>query len=269
VIPSGQIGLSAPNEDADYLRALSIFRNSSIVQYYLFFTSPQLGVDRGRITLGAFEQLPVPLFSDDQISQLSQLHKNFSEREHDVLLNNEDVQEELDDMVEKILNIPKNVGILAKDFMSVRLSLNEGKSHGIAVDLPSLETLFDYGSTLRDELDMFTGGNGLRHEIVLSRSKELVICSVEFIQSDDPIDVSIEEAQTESSALFAYIREKIKQRFSQWVYVQRSLRIFEDSRVYICKPPRLIDWTRTQALNDSDDIISEILSAQRRLNTVV
>ena len=57
VIPSGQIGLSAPSEDADYLRALSIFRNSSIIQYYLFFTSPQLGVDRGRITLEAFEKL--------------------------------------------------------------------------------------------------------------------------------------------------------------------------------------------------------------------
>jgi len=66
-----------------------------------------------------------------------------------------------------------------------------------------------------------------------------------------------------------YVQEKAKQQFSQWVYVRRSLRIFEDSRVYICKSARLIDWTKTQALNDSDDIISEILSARRRLHTVV
>lgn len=269
VIPSGQIGLSAPNEDADYLRALSVFRNSSIVQYYLFFTSPQLGVDRGRITLEAFEKLPIPLFSHYQISQLAQLHRDLSKRECDALVNNKDVQDELDNMVENSLGIPKNIGVLAKEFMRVRLSLNEGKSQGIAVNLPSLEALFDYGSTLRDELDIFTEGSGLRHKIVLSCSKELVVCLVEFIQSDDPVDVSTEEVQGESSTLFAYIREKTKQRFSQWVYVQRSLRIFEDSRVYICKSPRLIDWTRTQALNDSDDIISEILSAKRRLYTVV
>ena len=125
------------------------------------------------------------------------------------------------------------------------------------------------GSTLRDELDIFTEGSGLRHKIILSRSKTLVICSVEFIHSDDPIDVSVEEAQRESSTLFAFIREKTKQRFSQWVYVQRSLRIFEYAKVYICKSPRLIDWTRTQALNDSDDIIAEILSANRELHEVV
>jgi type I restriction-modification system DNA methylase subunit len=274
VIPSGQIGLSAPHEDADYLRALSIFRNSSIVQYYLFFTSPQLGVDRGRITLEAFQKLPVPLFSDYQISQLAQLHRDFSKRECDILLNNKDVQDELDNMVENSLDIPKNIGVLANEFMRVRLSLNEGKSQGIAINLPSLEALFDYGNTLRDELDIFTEGSGLRHKIVLNRSKELVVCSVEFIQSDDPIsdnpiNVSTEETQGESSALFASIREKTKQRFSQWVYVQRSLRIFEDSRVYICKSPRLIDWTRTQALNDSDDIIAEILSAKRELHEVL
>jgi hypothetical protein len=102
----------------------------------------------------------------------------------------------------------------------------------------------------------------------------LIVCSVEFIQldgpnSDNPIDVSTEETQGESSTLFASIWEKTKQQFSQWVYVQRSLRIFEDSRVYICKSPRLIDWTRTQALNDSDDIIAEILSANHQLHEVV
>jgi methylase of polypeptide subunit release factors len=269
VIPSGQIGLSAPSEDADYLRALSIFRNSSIIQYYLFFTSPQLGVDRGRITLEAFEKLPVPLFSDYQISQLAQLHKDFSKRECDSLVNNKNVQDELDNMLESSLDIPKNIGVLAKEFMRIRLSLNEGKSQGVAVNFPSLEVLFDYGSTLRDELDIFTEGSGLRHKIILSRSKTLVICSVEFIHSDDPIDVSVEEAQRESSTLFAFIREKTKQRFSQWVYVQRSLRIFEYAKVYICKSPRLIDWTRTQALNDSDDIIAEILSANRELHEVV
>lgn len=274
VIPSGQIGLSVPNEDAEYLRALSVFRNSSIAQYYLFFTSPQLGIDRGRITLKAFCKLPVPLFSDHQISQLAQLHREFSTRERESSLNEKNVQIELDKIVESCLSIPRNIGVLAKDFMRVRLSLNEGRSKGIAVDSPSLDALLEYGNTLRDELDAFTEGSGLRHKVFLEKSRDLIICSVEFIHSnnsnsDNPINVRAEEIKEESSTLFASIRKKTKQRFSQWVYVQRSLRIFEDSRSYVCKSPRLIDWTRTQALNDADDIIAEILSANRILQEAV
>ena len=127
------------------MRARTTVLNVDLV--YLFFTSPQLGVDRGRITLEAFEKLPVPLFSDYQISQLAQLHKDFSKRECDSLVNNKNVQDELDNMLESSLDIPKNIGVLAKEFMRIRLSLNEGKSQGVAVNFPSLEVLFDYGST--------------------------------------------------------------------------------------------------------------------------
>ena len=51
------------------------------------------------------------------------------------------------------------------------------------------------------------------------------------------------------------------QQFSQWVYIQRGLRIFDGSKVHIYKVPRLTNWTRTQALNDADDLIAEVLAA--------
>ena len=114
-------------------------------------------------------------------------------------------------------------------------------------------------------------GSGLQHRIRLICSTQLIICLVEFVRSDDPhaIDVTIEKGQSDLSTLLNSIQEKTKQQFSQWVYVQRSLRIFDRSKVYICKSPRLIDWTRTQALNDADDIITEILSANRVLQEAV
>jgi methylase of polypeptide subunit release factors len=268
VVTSGQIGLSASKEDADYLRALSILRNCSIIQYYLFFTSPQLGIDRGRITLDAFEKLPIPLFSDHQIKKLSRLHRKLVRRENRVSSINEDVQEILDNEVEDILKTPKTLGILARDFMKIRLSLNEGNSQGIAVTLPNLEDLLDYGKTIQCELDSFTEGSSLHHKIALTFSKDVIVCSIEFIHSDKFIEVTVEKVQQDSSLLISSVQQSIKQRFSQWVYVQRSLRIFEDSRVYICKSPRLIDWTRTQALNDADDIIAEILSVRCGLHEV-
>jgi hypothetical protein len=56
------------------------------------------------------------------------------------------------------------------------------------------------------------------------------------------------------------LREQLSERFSQWAYVDRSLQVFEEETVQIFKSPRLMDWTRTQALNDADAIIAEILA---------
>ena len=271
VIPDPQIGISSSELDSDYLRAISVVINSSIIQYFLFFISPSWGVGRSRVYVKDVRSIPLPKFSLHQIEELAKLQKKIAKLEEQTDILNVSLQQQLDDEVENLLMIPKNIGIIAREFVSTKLQLNQGKSVVSATAPPTEEHLQNYGLHLRNELDAFTEGSGLRHKVELTYSKQLIICSVEFVRSDDSmsIDVTVKKAQSDLSLLLNYIQEKAKQRFSQWVYVQRSLRIFEDSRIYICKSPRLIDWTRTQALNDSDDIISEILSARRRLHTVV
>ncbi len=271
VIPDPQIGLSASKADENYLRAVSVLLSSSVVQYFLFFRSPSWGVGRSRIYARDLKLIPLPNFSSHLVTELSKLQKRLEYLEK--LTNTSDVQLQklLDDAVEELLSIPNNVGIITREFISTRLQLNQGKSVVPATAPPNEEHLQEYGLYLRNELDAFTEGSGLWHKVELTYSKQLIVCSVEFLRSDSftSIDVTVKKAQGDLSLFLNYIQEKAKQEVNQWVYVQRSLRIFEKSRVYICKPPRLIDWTKTQALNDSDDIISEILSAQRRLHTVV
>ncbi len=269
VIPEPLIGIAADEADADYLRAVSILVNSSVIQYLLFFQSSSWGVGRSKIFPQALREVPMPNLSQQEIKELAQLQKRLSYLEEFTDTPDASLQLLLDDAVEDILLISRNIGIVAREFVSIKLQLNKGKSVVPATASPSLEDLHNYGLFLRDELDVFTEGTGLRHRIALTYSKNLIVCSVEFVRSDNSINVSVEKAQGDSLSFLAYIQEKTKQRFSQWVYVQRSLRIFDDSRVYICKSSRLIDWTRTQALNDSDDIIAEVLSANRELHEVV
>ncbi len=271
VIPEPQIGIAADEADADCLRAISVLINSSLVQYFLFFNSPSWGVGRSKIFPQALKKIPLPNFSQQNIDSLAQLQKRLAHLEEFTNTSSTELQRILDDSVQDLLSIPENIGIIAREFISIRLQLNKGKSIVPATASPSEEHLQKYGLYLRDELDAFTEGSGLRHKIGLAYSKQLIVCSVEFIYSDasTSIDITVEKAQENLSLLLNYMQEKAEQRFSQWVYVQRSLRIFEGSKVYICKPPRLIDWTRTQALNDSDDIIAEILSVKRDLHEAV
>jgi len=271
VIPDPQIGLSASKADEDYLRAVSVLLNSSVVQYFLFFRSPSWGVGRSRIYARDLKLIPLPDFSSQLVAELSKLQKRLEYLEKFTNTSDVQLQQLLDDAIEELLSIPKNVGITTREFISIRLQLNQGKSVVPATAPPDREHLHEYGLHLRDELDAFTEGSGLRHKVGLTYSKQLIVCSVEFVRSEvsTSINVSVEKAQGDLSLFLSYIQEKAKQRFSQWVYVQRSLRIFEDSRVYICKSPRLIDWTRTQALNDADDVIAEILSANFEFHEVV
>ncbi|NEP59357.1 MAG: N-6 DNA methylase [Symploca sp. SIO2G7] len=271
IIPHPKVGLSASKDSADHLRAISVLLNSSILNYYLFFQSSSWGVDRNLVSPKDLKSVAVPIMSSEQISELSCLQRELEHLEKNELLADSYLQERLDDSVENILELPKSIGFMARDFTQVRLNLNKGKAVVFATEKPQDSDLLEYGFCLRDELDAFTEGSGLRHKVELIYSKQLIVCSVEFIPSDAPIaiDVTVEKAQEDLSLLLNGIQEKAKQQFSQWVYVQRSLRIFEDSKVYICKSPRLIDWTRTQALNDSDDIIAEILSANRGLREVI
>jgi N-6 DNA Methylase len=271
VIPDPQIGISAGKADADYLRAISVLLNSSVVQYFLFFRSPSWGVGRSRIYAKDLKLIPLPDFSPQLVTKLSKLQKRLEHLEKFTDASDTSLQQLLDDAIEELLSIPKNTGIITREFISVRLQLNQGKSVVPATASPSEEYLQQYGLNLRDELDAFTEGSGLWHKVELTYAKQLIVCSVEFVRSDvsNAIDVTVEKAQGDLSLFLSYIQEKAKQRFSQWVYVQRSLRIFEDSRVYICKSPRLIDWTRTQALNDADDIIAEILVANREPHEAV
>ncbi len=268
VIPDPQIGISADKADADYLRAISVLLNSSIVQYYLFFRSPSWGVGRSRIYAKELKLVPVPDFSQYHISKLARFQERLAYLEEFTDTPDNELQRVLDETVEELLAVPKNIGVIAREFISVRLQLNQGKSLVPATESPNNDQLESYGLCLRNELDDFTEGSGLRHKIVLRYSKQQIVCSIEFVPSDQPVELSVEKAQRQDNELLAHIQKQAQQRFSQWVYVQRSLRIFENSKVHICKSPRLIDWTRTQALNDADDIIAEILSAKRGIDEV-
>jgi type I restriction-modification system DNA methylase subunit len=271
IIPHPKVGLSGSKDSADHLRAISVLLNSSILHYYLFFQSSSWGVDRNLISPKDIKGVPFPIMSAEQISELSSLQQQLEYLERSNIVSSRLLQDRLDDAIETILELPRNISIMARDFAQVRLKLNKGKAVVSVTEQPPEDALLKYGLCLRDELDTFTEGSGLWHKVELIYSKQMIVCSIEFIRADThtSIGVAVEKAQGDLSLFLNDIQERAKQRFSQWVYVQRSVRIFEDSKVYICKSPRLIDWTRTQALNDSDDIISEVLAANRGLHEVI
>ncbi len=115
-----------------------------------------------------------------------------------------------------------------------------------------------YGRTIRDELERFLL-NEAQPSVRLITADDLICCELQLspagTQQPQVIEVLNADDNSKTRGDMRKLREQLSERFSQWAYVDRSLRVFGEDAVQIFKSPRLMDWTRTQALNDADAII--------------
>lgn len=169
------------------------------------------------------------------------------------------LQDQLDNRLQEILNLPDDLYLLSKEFVQTRLALDTPSALSKITAPPGQNELLNYAQELRDELDSFSMGSAY-HLVTITYSDEWIECVVEITQQQKPYPITEDNIQTGDSNLFSELRDSLQEPFSQWAYIQRGLRLFDGPRVYLYKPARLIDWTRTQALEDANDIINSVLA---------
>lgn len=262
VLTHPRVGIAAPAAESDFLRALSVYLNSNIARYLAFFGSTSWGVDRSTFGLGDVEDIPAPEFSDEQITQLASLHREIArtrqeEEDEDLLRPEASSQaDELTPVVARVLGLPTSLGYLADDFVNVKLAINKGKTNSRATQAAEPAELQDYAEVLREQLDSFAG---IRHQIRIFPAFDFICCEIDSAPQKSATADVLFDTDPPDTAL-TEILKLLKSRRSQWVYVQRSFRVFAGNRLLLIKANRAIDWTRTQALLDSDDVIAEVLT---------
>ncbi len=264
VLPHPQVGLSGPAGDADYLRSISLLFASSFVRYLLFFDSPSWGIFTSTVGLRAVERTPVPALDQRLVYLLSSKHRELAALERQSVqrglyegddtepIGSSELQGLIDDSVGEILEIPGDLQIMARDFMGVRYLLNKGKTPKEAVGQVAPEMLSQYGRQLKAELDEFAQCS---HQIELFTKPSYVCCRIALTESPSGA-VSVHASDSSLDLLWS----ELMQEHSQWAYVQRSLRVFDRHTALLVKPNRVVDWTQSQALLDSDDVIAELVS---------
>jgi len=315
VIPPRQIGIAASKEDANHLRALSVYLSSSLVAYYLFFHAQQWGVFlyANLVSIAEVRRIPTPELTLGQVEELATLQEelvkvekqeisgfvsklrrqtqrldfNASHAAEDVVefsslmeLTRAEKQEskhfvsdlrarlrkKIDEKVFSLFKIPEDIRFLVSEFVQTRLPLDRPSATVSVTRKPTKEELLAYARVLRDELDDFSMGTTY-HRVTVTHSSELIGCTVEITQEDAPIPVnedSVKAGDLTTAKLLAELKDSLREKISQWVYIQRGLRLFDGPRFYIYKTPRLIDWTRTQAMNDASDIIGQVITTARK-----
>ena len=258
-----KLGVAAPENDSEWLRAVSVIWSSSITPYCLFLNlSAGWGISRSTIDLGDAEQMLMPRMTVESVAELAQLHGSFASEESD-LSDRADWQKRLDESVARVLKIPASIMLLAREFREYRLPLVKGKAPQTLTRKPDEKQLLAYARRLKTELDAFLEGKSRRHRVTVSNASIGIVATVELAENGSA-KAEVKNATPNETKDVRAILDMAEQQFSQWVYVRRSVRVFAGSKIYICKPARRLEWTETQSLLDAADLIAEVAEVRGR-----
>ena len=277
-IPPRQVGVAGHPGSEELLRALSLYLSSDFCTYHQFFLSPKWGVDQNLADLDTLKRLPVPLQHLDriEITKWGAVHRELvalSERKFTPMgwdaaceRRFSDLLSEVNSSVFRLLGIRSSERSLVEDFVHVNLELNKGKVTREAVRPPTNDEQELYLGTLRDYLDGFLSPRrGLRHRIEMIQDQKSGFFSVSLQKASAPVKPVVFGADHDGARTLLTLRERLRHKHSQWVYFDRSLKIYDRRRgvLYQFKPMQRLHWTRRQAVLDSDEIIAETVSEGR------
>jgi hypothetical protein len=100
---------------------------------------------------------------------------------------------------------------------------------------PNREALQAYAQQLTHDLDSFLDSGKIYHRVTIERSSDLICCTVEFVRSDHAFTPVVKDASSQNGHMFTRLQQELKEEFSQWVYVQRGLKMFGPSSVSLYK----------------------------------
>ncbi len=245
------------------MKAIAAIWTSTFSSYLLFFvTTAAWGIDRNLIDKGDAEHLPFPELTPERQASLCAAWEEAAVLESSGADFGK-VKELLDVRVAAALGLPDSVALVVGEFFRVRYQLNKGKSPANLRHQPDSDELVVYASRLKTELDSYLAGKA-HHRVVVLHSARGICASVTITKDKRPIAPQVKSADgPEAKTLDALLRSAEKQ-FSQWVYVKRSVRIFDGDTIHLIKPPRRLEWTQTQAMLDADDIIAEVIEERQR-----
>jgi hypothetical protein len=256
IIRHSKMGLSGASERE--MKAVAAVWNSHFTAYLLFFVlSSDWGIDRNLIDKGDAVHLPFPELTPERESALAAVW-DAAATEEAAGADFATVKSALTKGVASVLRIPAALTLVVREFFEVRYRLNKSMCPADLRLEPKVAHLEIYARRLRDSLDDFLGERG-RHRLRVLHGRDGIAVSVTLTQhSVQAHAIEIRQADGSDLVILNQLLAAAEERFSQWVYVMKSVRIFDGDTIHLIKPPRRLEWTSTQALLDADDLIGEV-----------
>ncbi len=263
--------IPTPNFTEDQIYELSEFHKSIQFQERKFIND-FLSELNNKLTSDQYSLIQETSLTNLDDYELQNYAWNFYRKEIKTFNENlrKNLQSKIDKKIYSILKIPNEIRNVITEFFDIKLKLD---TYSITDSLinkkANIRQLKFYAKSLRDELDSFMMREK-HHRISILYSDSLIECKIDMTDEKTPLPItqdSIQEGNLTINSLMTEINQTLKKQFSQWVYIQRGLKLYDDENnsIYLYKQPRLIDWTKTQAILDAGEIIKKNLSQSSNL----
>lgn len=273
VFLSSVLGISISNKNEKFHKALVACLNSTIASYYFFITSSSWGIDKGgRVQKNDARSFPALPYSMNE-TKINELAEKVDEiiaikNSNDIELNEKQgikkIREQIDEVIYKELNITSNERALIHNALNYSIVLHNRYKASHAEDCANIDNdIVPYAKTLSKTI-----GTTLKHidkgvwiEILNSNiDKEPVkIISLHFDNEHDFGSCKISRIDN-ISELLKDINKYSYEQHSESVYYRKVVKYYTRNVIYLVKPNQRRFWTISQALNDADDILIDLLN---------
>ena len=271
-VPARQIGISGQSSKQSLLKALSLYLSSDFARYSEFFRSPIMGVQESISNLDTLKTLPIPDFSDKELSILAQLYEQLAATE-DFYYNfvdivrfqsrREELEKQANELIYRILGLSVEDRLLVRDLVYERRKMLRGKVSQELIKAPSKAEIRAYIEVLKGQLDDFIGvEDRQQHALSVVYQSPSAMLEIRIVDASAVDTLQVRRADKTLAREFTELKNRLTRQYSQWLYFERSLTVFDGDRTYLFKPLERLSWLPSQALNDATDLIAQTLCAE-------
>lgn len=271
-VPARQIGISGQPSKQSHLKSLSLYLSSDFARYSEFFRSPIMGVQESISNLDTLKTLPIPDFSEKDLRILAQLYEQLAATENssggfidvlDLQSQREELEKQANELIYECLGLSPEERLLVHDLIHERRKMLRGKVSQELIKAPSKAEIRAYIEVLKGQLDDFIDvEDRQQHTISVVCQSPSAMLEIRIVDSSATDTLQVSRADKNLANEFIELRNRLTRQYSQWLYFERTLTVFDDDRTYLFKPLERLSWLPSQALSDATDLIAQTLCAE-------
>ncbi|MEN0048552.1 MAG: N-6 DNA methylase [Bacteroidota bacterium] len=258
-------------KNADYLKVIAAFLNSSIASYLMFLLTSDWGIERERIIPKDILTLPYPPDSFDEdiliniIEKYSKIIKvvesNFIDKEKRLA----QIELKIESIIWNALELSKTEKILIEDFLEYTLDAFQNKQKSIAYNPTNTNDRQQHAEFLCKTMNQYVDYD--KELSVWANVFELspripLNVTILYFNQDKQADEIITLPEKQIGQILRQMEKHSYEAHSESIYYRRFFRYYADDKLYIIKPNEKRFWSRSIAINDADEIIAEILNSK-------
>lgn len=241
------------------LKGITCFLNSNLAYYYLFMVSASIGIEREEIKPNEIYDLPF-ILTEEQLIELSKVYDENINLDSLMFTDLTEFENKIDKLIYEYFKISEKDQILISDAVKLTFPLLFKGSKSNAVKNSTTKEILEYLNILVSELNDFLTEADINTSATaysINKSNPLSMVKLCFGEKTG-ITGSNENVNKELNSL----DKKLFKKESDNIFFRKKLNYYDGNEIFIIKPNQRRFWSQSSAIEDSMDLIVEILNMQ-------